>query len=321
MNRNTCGCCEGIDNRTPKSIANRPGLDVLSTRIGRHADFFESMLASLTGLELEDVRNGEQIRPLDKLTSREGDDPSIALLDAWAVLAHVLGFYGERIANEGYLRSATERRSLLELARLVGYRPRPSVAASVYLAFSLDNEVSVEIPAGTRAQSMPEPGELPQFFETAEPLDARVEWDQIKPRATRPILIDSLGTWASADNFFFEGNQLGLEANAPILFDTGVGTIEGNTLRFVVASESEENRTRVSFRTDPGPISISVTGENNTGRSAFGASFGIGSLLVQATPQIANASRLVRDNGQTFDANGGIATSSHTSILGQASFF
>ena len=47
----------------------------------------------------------------------------IALLDAWATVGDVLTFYQERIANEGYLRTATERRSVLELARLVGYAP------------------------------------------------------------------------------------------------------------------------------------------------------------------------------------------------------
>lgn len=65
--------------------------------------------------------------PLRKLTSREADDATIALLDAWATVADVLTFYQERIANEGYLRTATERRSVLELARLVGYQPRPGV--------------------------------------------------------------------------------------------------------------------------------------------------------------------------------------------------
>ena len=50
----------------------------------------------------------------------------------------MLTFYQERIANEGYLRTATERRSVLELARLVGYQlAARRVAASVYLAYTL----------------------------------------------------------------------------------------------------------------------------------------------------------------------------------------
>ena len=84
----------------------------------------------------------------------------------------MLTFYQERIANEGYLRTATERRSVLELARLVGYEPRPGVAASVFLAYTLDDTVSGEvlIPAGSQAQSVPGPGEIPQLFETSQPL-------------------------------------------------------------------------------------------------------------------------------------------------------
>src|SRR5207245_3445278 len=89
------------------------------------------------------------------LSTRELDDPSIALLDAWATVADVLTFYEERIANEGYLRTATERRSILELARLVGYNLRPGVSASVYLAYTLENGFGLEttIPAGSGSQS------------------------------------------------------------------------------------------------------------------------------------------------------------------------
>jgi hypothetical protein len=85
-------------------------------------------------------------------------------------VADLLGFYQERIANEGYLRTATERRSVLELARLVGYELRSGVSASVYLAYTLDdNQIGPTIiAAGARSQSLPGPGETPQSFETSE---------------------------------------------------------------------------------------------------------------------------------------------------------
>ena len=77
------------------------------------------MTIDLTG---PDGKTVNTLQPLRSLTTREESDPSIALLDGWATVADVLGFYQERIANnEGYLRTATERRSVLELARLVGY--------------------------------------------------------------------------------------------------------------------------------------------------------------------------------------------------------
>ena len=89
-------------------------------------------------------------------------------------MADVLAFYQERIANEAFLRTATERRSVLELAALLGYELAPGVAADTWLAFTLQDApgapakapLPVTIPAGTRAQSVPGPDETPQTFET-----------------------------------------------------------------------------------------------------------------------------------------------------------
>src|SRR5207244_9631883 len=121
----TCGCCEGIHPATPRPVVNRPYLDALSYRVGTHESFLATMLARLSGREFP---------TLHELAARTGDDAAIALLDAWATVGDVLTFYQDRIANEGYLRTATERRSVLEAARLVGYELRPGVAASTYLA-------------------------------------------------------------------------------------------------------------------------------------------------------------------------------------------
>ena len=129
------------------------------------------------------------IAPLRALTTRRPDDPSIALLDAFAVVGDVLTFYQERFANEGYLRPATERLSVMNLARLVGYRARPGLSASVYLSFTLEDSFTEEttIPAGTKAQSQPAgEEEKAQVFETAEAITARASWNRIRPRQSRP---------------------------------------------------------------------------------------------------------------------------------------
>lgn len=190
-----CGCCEGITTLTPLPVMNRPALDTLAYRVGTHSTFLETMKARLSNMVLEppaapEAEEAGRIAPLDKLTTREESDPAIAILDAWATVADVLTFYQERIANEGYLRTATERRSILELSRLIGYELRPGVSASTYLAFTLEPDHEVEIPAGTRAQSRPGPGELPQPFETSEPLAARSDWNQLRARRTRPQHIE-----------------------------------------------------------------------------------------------------------------------------------
>jgi predicted phage baseplate assembly protein len=218
--KKVCGCCEGLDKLTPIVIANRPGLNSLTYRVGTHASFLETMKACLTGFYLEiPGSNGEikRIYPLKSLTARDSRDPAIAFLDAWATVADVLTFYQERIANEGFLRTATERRSILELARLVGYRLRPGVAATVYPAFTLEDGYKVEIPLGTRAQSTPGPGELPQSFETFEPLPARSDWNVIKPRMTRPQHITEDNAQI-INTLYFDGISTNLQPNNKLLF-------------------------------------------------------------------------------------------------------
>jgi uncharacterized phage protein gp47/JayE len=213
MNKENCDCCEGTEPLTPEPTANRPGLDALAYRVGTHATFLESMKAGLSSSELPALR---------ALTTRETSDPALALLDAGATMLDILTFYQERIANEGYLRTATERRSILELARLVGYTLRPGVAASVFLAFTLENGYKTEIPTGIRSQSIPAPGEFPQSFETSEPLPARAEWNNLQPRMTRPMYI-TLGNAPLLETLYFKGISTNLKPNDPLLLVFGMG--------------------------------------------------------------------------------------------------
>jgi hypothetical protein len=203
---------------TPVPIANRPGLPAIAYRVGEHGSFLATMKARLSSSD----RGG-----LERLTARTPDDPSIALLDAWATVGDVLTFYQERLANEGYLGTATERRSVLELARLIGYSPRPGVSASAYLAYTIDENMPgpAEIPAGSRSQSLPGPGELPQSFETSETLVARREWNAITPRLQRPQTVESIleGTDdAPGARIYLEGASTNVKVN-DVLLVTGTG--------------------------------------------------------------------------------------------------
>ena len=241
-----CGCCEGLVKLTPLPIANRPGLDALAYRVGTHASFLESMIACLSSSEFPE---------LARLTTRAKNDPSIALLDAWAMVADVLTFYQERIANEGYLRTATERRSILELARLIGYQLRPGVSASVYLGFTMDKGAEADIPIGTRAQSIPGPGESPQAFETSDILPARQEWNGLQPRLTRPQNI-TVANVNSINDIYFAGTATNLKANDALLFVFG-NSPHQQYLRYVDTVETQTDpqgrweRTRVHLQSAP----------------------------------------------------------------------
>ena len=165
---------------TPASLVNLAGRSSVAYRVGTHGSFKATMRAALA-----------RQAALSGLTTRADDDPSIALLDAWATVLDVLTFYQERIANEGFIRTAIEQRSILELARAIGYELNPGVAAGAFLAFNVDETVgspgSVTLEVGTKVQSVPGQDELPQIFETTEAIDARVEWNAFAPQAAERI--------------------------------------------------------------------------------------------------------------------------------------
>ncbi|HVG25213.1 MAG TPA: hypothetical protein VND45_13735, partial [Thermoanaerobaculia bacterium] len=253
-----CGCCAclaGAGEHPP--VYNRPGLGALRYRIGTHRTFFDAMLRRLTVPVLDD---GEPYS-LHRLSTRESDDPSIALLDAWATVGDVLTFYQERIANEGFLATATERRSILELGRLVGYTLKPGVAASVYLAYTLDDGAKTIIPAGTKAQSVPGADEKPQTFETSADTEARAAWNALRPRMRRPQNI-TLENVLAIDSVWIAGTQTRLDRREPLFFvfetdmkrfdkseppKTKPGTTEVHAMRRVreVIVDDAHDRTRI----------------------------------------------------------------------------
>ena len=165
--------------QTPQGENNLPGLPAIVYRTGTWATFRESMLARLSSADYP---------ALAGLKTRDSDDFSIALLDAGSVMLDILTFYQERLANESYLRTATQLQSLTELARLIGYQPAPGVGSSVYLSFSLSSAPgsptdpttqAIIIPKGTQVQSVPAQNQTPQTFETSADILAKADWNAL----------------------------------------------------------------------------------------------------------------------------------------------
>jgi hypothetical protein len=206
----SCGCCLGAE-RLPGMRFNAPGHPAIDYRIGDHGSFKAAMLARLSST---------QYPALGALRTRDDDDFSVAYCDAASVMLDVLSFYQERIANENYLRTATERRSVAELARLIGYQPSPGVAAAVHLAFTLEDAPGqpslaaqpVTIPIGTRAQSVPGAEEQPQTFETVAAAAARVEWNAIPAQTTEAQVLD-----AGTREIFVAGSATQIQAGDAVL--------------------------------------------------------------------------------------------------------
>jgi hypothetical protein len=241
-----CGCCAGVDTASPIVPENPPGLSAITFRPGAYADFRAAQIAGLSTAPHP---------ALARLRTRDADDFTIALIDAWAVTLDVLSFYQERLANEAYLATAIERRSLIEQSRLIGYHLRPGVAAGTDLVFVLEQPPGAEttvpgvtIEPGSRVQSVPGPGEAPVTFETTAPLDARVAWNALAPRQSvfRPPQNGDTGLWLA-------GIQTGLKTGDAVLIKSNV-TVSGQPAEYKsfrkltgVSPDATSGRTYISF--------------------------------------------------------------------------
>lgn len=239
-------CPRQLPHTAPLPVDNPAGADALVARVGTHGAFFNALKRRLSSGEFEQ---------LQRLRARETDDPSIALSDAWSVAADVLTFYNQRLANEAYLRTATERRSLVELAHHVGYRPGPGVAASVYLAFTLEKDPKQAaeetlIPRGTAVKSTPSGDGQPQTFETTDDLTARPEWNALRPRQTMPQEITP-GNVHSLDRLYLQGTDASLKPGDRLLVAPDAESIPTPLTVEKVTLDSVNNRTEVLLSESP----------------------------------------------------------------------
>ncbi|MCU1244865.1 MAG: putative baseplate assembly protein [Acidobacteria bacterium] len=145
--------CQGFAH--PAVIDNQPGLSLLRYRAGDFITFRHALLLSRPGeVELAGWRPGAE------------GDLAVQLVEWWAVLADILTFYNERIITQAFLRTAESSAGVNALVRLLGYRPRPAIAAHGLVAALVSGNKAVTLRKGFAIQSKPGPGKQPQIFET-----------------------------------------------------------------------------------------------------------------------------------------------------------
>jgi hypothetical protein len=156
------------------------GLSSLPRELAGFPEFRGAMLAALSQAAVA-------YPALGQWRARDAGDFGLMLLEMWAYVCDVVAFYDQAHANEGYLRTAVLPASLRRLVGLIGYIPRPELAASALLGVLVDGRLPVVLPSGTGFRSIAVGAEPPQVFETSADVtvspDAN-QWGVVPPRAT-----------------------------------------------------------------------------------------------------------------------------------------
>ena len=264
-------------------------------RSSRRAALLEQLIVALTATEADAL----------PLRTRAPDDPTIALLDAWATVGDVLGFYLDRIADEGYLTTAVQPGSILALAGLVGYQPAPGLAAQAYLAYALAPDPAdgaVQFSPGLLFQSVPGPGQQPQTFESAGALVARPSWNLLAPRSAQPLQ-------PSTTSLVIGSTTAKLVPNDVMLLELAgaTGTSARSQHRVVVAAATVDYSAKVTNVTLQAPA-VAPAGSADVGQVRTpppDATTAIDDLLAgdlgkPATPVPASANQLTRTAKTVF---------------------
>lgn len=119
-------------------------------------------------------------------------DVGVMLAEVMAAVADEMAYYQDRIARQATLATASERRSVRSLARLVDYELDDGAAASTWLDVTVAAGATAQIPAGAGVWAEPALGGARVWFEVGRGLDealaippvtypVRADWNELAP--------------------------------------------------------------------------------------------------------------------------------------------
>jgi hypothetical protein len=149
---------------------------------------------------------------------RSEADVGTMLMEVMCAVADDLSYYQDRIAAEAALDTSTERRSLVRLARMVDYEPRPATSASALVQFSLPFGVIGPIPTGLVVSGASADGTVIEFETgsnladvTAYPVHRRWNPNSLQPYwwddSQRCLLAGSTEAWILGHGLGFSSGQ------------------------------------------------------------------------------------------------------------------
>lgn len=204
---------------------------------------------------------------LPEWTSESPADLGVVLIEAMAYTGDILSFYIDRVANEAYLATATQRRSILLLAEALDYAVTHSVPATVDVQFNVSADVT--IPAGTQIQTSSvaalNSGEEPVVFEVVDDILVTAPNGNVACVEGITVSDESVGTSdGSVDQEFSLFRFPVIQDTVQIFVDEGSGPVEWTRFDHLIDASNVTEGFSVRFD-ETGAATISF-GDNVNGR-------------------------------------------------------
>lgn len=216
--------CNVVDCRPPAPAPARNPIPQQAQSIEYMAKDYDSFLRGM--LDLIPSR-------LPGWKTRTEADLAMALLELFAYMGDTLSYYQDRVANEGFLRTALEYESVRRLLSLIDYQIKPGMAAKALLEIEVKPAKSKAILKNFAVTTKSTDKQAPVVFEAIE---ERVVYEQLNhvslhadvpSRATQAILNQELdlllapGSWVRLES---PTNNEWAQLVAPIVADHVLNT-------------------------------------------------------------------------------------------------
>lgn len=198
-------------------------------------------------------------------TSSEGDF-GVMLVELFAYMGDILSFYGDRLTQEAYLPTATQRLSILNLAQLLGYVPSNGSPATGTVTFQNSTSDDIVVPSGTQiATGFNVSADQPVVYETTQALTVPAN-----NSATVSVIqgitytLTVLGTSDGTAGQTFQVPQSNVEDGTVSVFvSSSQNPIQWNQITFLVDSDSDD--LVYSLHVDENNMTNIIFGDNING--------------------------------------------------------
>ena len=170
--------------------------------------------------------------------SQDPSDFGSTFIDLFAYMGDMLSFYIDRSANEGFLATASQRDSILQLAAMLGYQITTSTPATTTLTFTNTTTTAQTIPALTQIATTTLVNGLTTqvIFETDAAVTVPAKVGSVNGTITQTATqgftispVESVGISTGAPNQMFALNQ------SPVINNSIVISVGGATYTYVTS--------------------------------------------------------------------------------------